>query len=151
MTAALDLIREAEAQGRLLVEGAKLKWRSKSPIRDELLGRLREHKPEIIALLTGLGALGDPRPESRKPAAAPEPAELIAPSPWFECVARPAKGEPGLEIPAPRAAAAPETGMAYLSTFAPSAADGQFSAMALTCGQAGSVAGTAPRIGRPMQ
>jgi TubC N-terminal docking domain len=100
MTAALDLIREAEAQGvRLLVEGAKLKWRSKSPIRDELLGRLRERKPEIIALLTGLGALGDPRPESRKPAAAPEPTELIAPSPWFECVARPAEGEPGLEHP----------------------------------------------------
>jgi TubC N-terminal docking domain len=49
MTAALDLIREAEAQGiRLLVEGAKLKWRSKSPIRDELLGRLREHKPERV-------------------------------------------------------------------------------------------------------
>jgi TubC N-terminal docking domain len=43
------LIREAEAQGvRLLVEGAKLKWRSKSPIHDELLGRLREHKPEIF-------------------------------------------------------------------------------------------------------
>jgi hypothetical protein len=30
---------------------------------------------------------------------APEPAELIAPSPWFECVARPAEGEPGFEHP----------------------------------------------------
>jgi TubC N-terminal docking domain len=72
MTAALDLIREAEAQGvRLLVEGAKLKSRSKSPIHDELLGRLREHKPEIIALLTE-GAPTNPAAPSK-----PLPIELI--------------------------------------------------------------------------
>jgi hypothetical protein len=49
--------------------------------------------------LDGLGALDGLRPEIQKPATAPEPAELIAPAPWFECVARPAEGEPGLEQP----------------------------------------------------
>ena len=38
--------------------------------------------------------------------------------------------------------------MAYLCTSAPSAADGALTAMASTFGQVGSVAGTAPRIGR---
>jgi hypothetical protein len=84
--------------------------------------------------LGGLGALDGPRPEAQKPAAAPESAELIAPSPaptlatlaalaaharesrdtgagpdaeliapspWFESVARPSEGEPGFEHPWP--------------------------------------------------
>ena len=38
--------------------------------------------------------------------------------------------------------------MAYLCTSAPSAADGALTAMASTFEQVGSVAGTAPRIGR---
>ena len=49
--------------------------------------------------LDGLGALDALRPGTQKPAAAPESAELIAPSPWFECVARPAEGEPAFEHP----------------------------------------------------
>ena len=99
-----------------------------------------------IDALGGLGALGGLHPEIQKPAAAPEP-ELIAPSPWFECVARPAEGSPASSIPAPHAAAASETGMAYSCTFAPIAADGTLTAMASTFGQVGSVAGTALHIG----
>jgi hypothetical protein len=51
-----------------------------------------------------LGALGALHPGTQKPAAAPESAELIAPSPWFEYVARPAVGNPALSSPVPRAA-----------------------------------------------
>jgi hypothetical protein len=47
--------------------------------------------------LASLATLADCDPDSYN-AAAPD-AELIAPSPWFECVARPAAGEPGFEHP----------------------------------------------------
>jgi hypothetical protein len=48
--------------------------------------------------LASLAALAARDPDSHNAAAAPE-AELIAPSTWFECVARPAEGEPGFEHP----------------------------------------------------
>jgi len=54
MSAAHDLIREADAQGiRLFVDDGKLKWRAKSPPADDLLRRLREHKPEVIREVQG--------------------------------------------------------------------------------------------------
>jgi hypothetical protein len=49
--------------------------------------------------LGGLGALDGLGTEIQNPAAEPEPAELIAPLPWFEFVTRPAEGEPGFEKP----------------------------------------------------
>jgi hypothetical protein len=97
--------------------------------------------------LASLAALAACDPDSHNAAAAPE-AELIAPLPWFQCVVRPAEGSPASSIPAPHATAASETRMAYLCTSAPSVADGVLTAMASSFGQAGSVAGTAPRIGR---
>jgi hypothetical protein len=48
--------------------------------------------------LASLAALAACDLDSHDSAAAPE-AELIAPSPWFESVARPAEGEPGFELP----------------------------------------------------
>jgi hypothetical protein len=121
--------------------------------------------------LGGLGALDGLRPEAQKPAAAPESAELIAPSPaptlatlaalaaharesrdtgagpdaeliapspWFESVARPSEGEPGFEHPWP----------ARRGRSAPSAADGVPTAMASTFVPDGSVTGIALRIGQ---
>jgi hypothetical protein len=49
--------------------------------------------------LGGLGALDAIPPETQKSPAALESAELIAPLSWFECVGRPAEGEPGFELP----------------------------------------------------
>jgi hypothetical protein len=49
--------------------------------------------------LGGLGALDGLGTEIQNPAAEPEPAELIAPLPWFEFITRPAEGEPGFEHP----------------------------------------------------
>jgi hypothetical protein len=61
-----------------------------------------EATPRAMASpLDGLAALDALHPEPQKSTAAPESAQLIAPSPWFECVARPGEGEPGLEHPCP--------------------------------------------------
>jgi hypothetical protein len=60
-------------------------------------------KVGVIALATGdpldgLGAL-DATSGKSKIKAARESTELITPSPWFECIARPADGEPCFELP----------------------------------------------------
>src|ERR1700745_4508175 len=49
MTIALDLIDQAEGLGvHFSAEAEKLKGRSTRPINDELLAKLREHKPDVI-------------------------------------------------------------------------------------------------------
>jgi hypothetical protein len=56
-------------------------------------------EPVSLPVLGGLGALGALRPGTLESPSAPASAELIAPSSWFECVARPGEGEPGFEHP----------------------------------------------------
>jgi len=55
---------------------------------------------EPAPTLATLAAFAARAPESRDTGAGPD-AELIAPSPWFESVARPSEGEPGFEHPWP--------------------------------------------------
>ena len=53
-TAAVDLVREVEAAGGRLIplDDGRLRVTALEPLPEELVDRIRQHKPEVIAILT---------------------------------------------------------------------------------------------------
>ena len=70
---ALDLLRQVtETGGTVRLEGDMLRLSAPEPLPDELRARLRQHKAEIVALLSAAEPANDAAPvaaERRRPAA----------------------------------------------------------------------------------
>ena len=68
MTAlAIDVLREvSEAGGTVRLEGDMLRLSAPEPLPDQLRARLRQHKAEIVALLSAVEPANDAAPESAR-------------------------------------------------------------------------------------
>ena len=78
MTAlAIDLLREvSEAGGTVRLEGDMLRLSAPEPLPDELRARLRQHKAEIVALLSAAEPANDVAPRSASQSVAGLPREV---------------------------------------------------------------------------
>ena len=103
--AAAQLVDEiAKAGGRLAVRGDKLRVTAPAPLPDEIMGRLREHKPEVVDLLIGGNRWGEDAPLVQWFLHATPPAEpfelhqgvtVINPARWWDSIRTDLIGGPG--------------------------------------------------------